>query len=174
MLRSRSVVADLDVVPRLEIIALYVPNRGNDRTKIERKRHFLDASLRYLSETRNPNISRIIVGDLNVVPVSQRPVFLPQFPFEDEWYERLQSVAGFYDAAVGHYCGHESTWVAHTGEGYTYDHILPDESLRGRVVQFRYDHGPRISTSVTDHSAVTLTVRLDSVQYLHTNPPSEQ
>jgi exonuclease III len=152
---------------------MYVPNRGNDGLKIERKRSFLDSWLQYLAQKAPTNQQRVLVGDLNVVPTSQHPVFLPQHVFENRWYEQLQSHAGLYDAALMHHHRHESTWVAHTGEGYTYDHIMPAKGLCDRVVAFAYDHSPRLSTNVSDHSALILTMNFDSVAYLHRNPPTE-
>lgn len=172
-LPGRSIIINLEAHPLVQLVAMYVPNRGNDGLKIERKRSFLDSWLQYLAQKAPTNQQRVLVGDLNVVPTSQHPVFLPQHVFENRWYEQLQSHAGLYDAALMHHHRHESTWVAHTGEGYTYDHIMPAKGLCDRVVAFAYDHSPRLSTNVSDHSALILTMNFDSVAYLHRNPPTE-
>src|SRR6185369_2955683 len=127
--------------------------------------------LKYLSDESASNQQRILLGDLNVVPPSQHPLFLPQQQFEYDWYENLNIRGGIYDAATMHRAlGHESTWVAHTGEGYTYDHILLQKGLAPRVVQFEYDHSTRSTGGITDHSALILALDLDSVSILHRRP----
>jgi hypothetical protein len=81
----------------------------------------------------------------------------------------LSRKCGLYDAALRHNSsGHESTWVANTGEGYTYDHIMPHTNLSARVVKFSYDHSPRRRGGITDHSALSLFIGLDRVGFLDT------
>lgn len=167
---GRALVFDVNSEPPLEIVGMYVPNRGNDWAKTERKRSYLDCWLRYLS---SPSVSarhRILIGDLNVVPQEQRPVFLPQQQFEYDWFANLVQSAGLYDAALKHGTQHEHTWVAHTGEGYTYDHIMPDKRLATRVAALQYDHTTRRQGGLTDHSAIILTVVLDTVERLGVRP----
>lgn len=166
---GRSIVINLLSKPVIQIIGMYVPNRGNDSTKNARKFTFLEFWRRHL---QNPSLSddvhRIVLGDLNVVPPSQQPVFLPQFPLEDDWYRNLIGGCDLYDAAVSHNAAqHEPTWMAHTGEGYTYDHILPQNTLFKRVSGFEYDHSTRKNDAVTDHSALIISFNLDEVTYIH-------
>lgn len=163
---GRTVILDLDTNPQLQLIGMYVPNRGNDWTKTERKRAFLDYWLRFCSTSLTHGVQRVLVGDLNIVPVGQRPKFLPQNQFEYDWITNLDRALGLYDAALRHGPRHESTWVAHTGEGYTYDHIFPQKTLVDRVASFRYDHAPRETLALTDHSALLLTVAVDSAEPL--------
>jgi exonuclease III len=164
---GRTLLVDLQTTPAIRLVAMYVPNRGNDPTKTARKRAFLDTWLRCLTD-KPQSVNRILIGDLNVVPPPQRPQFLPQERFEYEWYHALIQQAGLYDAALVHGAGrHEDTWVAHTGEGYTYDHILPEKSLSGRVSEFHYDHSTRQRDGVTDHSAIVVALNVDSVNLLH-------
>jgi exodeoxyribonuclease-3 len=167
---GRSIVIDLHTSPRVQLVGMYVPNRGNDPTKTERKRTFLEDWLRFLSDDSS-STQRILLGDLNVVPPAQRPQFLPQQQFEYDWYANLNSRGGFYDAAVMHSAsGHESTWVAHTGEGYTYDHILLQKALSPRVVKFEYDHSTRSPGGITDHSALILSLDVDTASIVHRRP----
>jgi exodeoxyribonuclease-3 len=149
---------------------MYVPNRGNDWAKTERKRAFLECWLNFCRASASGDVQRILLGDLNVVPTDQRPVFLPQQQFEYDWFVNLESAAGLYDAAVRHGPRHESTWVAHNGEGYTYDHIMLQKSLAKRVISFQYDHSTRQERALTDHSALVLTMDVDSVQRLSVSP----
>ena len=62
--------------------------------------------------------------------------------------------------------------MANTGEGYTYDHILPSRDLQTRVVAFAYDHSTRARSGITDHSALILQLRLDRIVRLHTRAGS--
>lgn len=170
---GRSIILHLNTSPRLELIGMYVPNRGNDWTKTERKRAFLECWLSYWRSNVSVDVQRILLGDLNVVPPDQRPVFLPQQQFEYDWFVNLDRVVGLYDAAVRHGSGRESTWVAHNGEGYTYDHIMPQKSLAERVVAFQYDHSTRQERSLTDHSALILTIAVDAMERLSVSPIGE-
>jgi exodeoxyribonuclease-3 len=166
--RGRAVLIEMDTVPRIELLGMYVPNRGNDPAKLQRKRSYLGCWLKYLSHN-SPSRQRIVLGDLNVVPATQHPQFLPQQQFEYDWYSRLTGICNLYDAAVKHNrVGHESTWVANTGEGYTYDHILLHNNLQRRVISFGYDHSTRSRGGITDHSAVSVVIDLDSVALMDT------
>jgi exonuclease III len=162
---GRTVVIELETVPRICIVGMYVPNRGNDPSKTKRKREFLDMWIRYLADRLPAGCMPVVIGDLNVVPPSQKPRFLPQEEFEYRWYKQLENNIGLYDGAVGHsQRGHESTWVANTGEGYTYDHIFPARTLRERVVGFQYDHSTRRPSGISDHSALQLTLKIDAIR----------
>lgn len=164
---GRSVIIELQTTPQIQLIGMYVPNRGNDPSKTERKRVYLNCWLRYLMNKYSTNHHRILIGDLNVVPTSQDPQFLPQEQFEYDWYRQLASQCKLYDAALRHNpSGHESTWIAHTGEGYTYDHIMPDELLSRRVTNISYDHSTRSQNGLTDHSGLVLSVAVDAVTRL--------
>ena len=114
---GRAVVIELETDPKVELIAMYVPNRGNEPSKTDRKKSYLDSWLKYLSIA--PHIHhRILIGDLNVVPTEQKPTFLPQQRFEYDWYSKISRDCGLYDAAVEHNnAGHENTWVAHMARG---------------------------------------------------------
>lgn len=166
--RGRTVVVQLDTKPCLELIGMYVPNRGNEWQKTERKQSYLKYWLSHL--TRTPAAGpRILVGDLNIVPATQKPRFLPQQQFEYDWLESLKTNCDLCDIALEQPAmGHESTWVAHTGEGYTYDHILISKALRDRVCEFSYDHTTRAKNGITDHSALSVVFELDSVSRLST------
>lgn len=165
---GRSIMIDLDTSPQITLIGMYVPNRGNDFAKTDRKKSYLDCWLRYLTEKPQAQ-QRILIGDLNVVPAEQKPTFLPQERFEYSWYSKLCNESGLYDAAVVHNRGgHESTWIAHVGEGYTYDHAFIESSLRTRILNFRYDHVTRCRGGITDHSALSVTVSVDRAGLLKT------
>ena len=169
---GRCVVINVESDPQLQVIGMYVPNRGNDPTKTNRKREYLGTWLRQLAN-RSGRSNHIVLGDLNVVPPEQQPRFLPQMQFENDWFTRMSTKVGLYDAAERHSrVGHEPTWVAFTGEGYTYDHILPDESLRSSVVSFEYDHLTRAKDGITDHSALSLTVAGTAVPLTEDRPQS--
>jgi exonuclease III len=165
---GRSLIIRLSTDPSIEIVGMYVPNRGNDPTKAHRKKAFLDCWLHWFTSNTPSREHRILVGDLNVVPPDQHPQFLPQQLFEYSWFEEIQRKGQMYDAAERHHeTRHESTWVAHTGEGYTYDHILIQNSIQGRVERFEYDHGTRLAGGVSDHSALVLTVELNNADFIH-------
>lgn len=166
---GRTLIVTLATAPQIELLGMYVPNRGNDVGKIGRKEAFLNCWGRYLTDPRNRR-TRVLVGDLNVVPRTQKPDFLPQLPSEYAWFHQLQQAGGLYDAAQRHAEQHESTWVAYTGEGYTYDHILLSHDLAARVTDFRYDHRTRQTLKVSDHSAVQLSLQIDAAEYVHRNP----
>ncbi len=170
---GRTLIIDLDTKPTIRIIGMYVPNRGNDPTKTERKRMFLDVWLRHLASSLLPLQPYILLGDLNVVPPSQRPQMLPQLIFEYDWYQMLQNQAGLYDAALKHNSGgHESTWVSNTREGYTYDHVLLQKTFSEHVIEFKYDHSTRQPGGITDHSALILALQVDVINHLHKRPLS--
>lgn len=165
---GRAIMINLDTDPQITLIGMYVPNRGNDLTKTGRKQAYLDCWLKYISR-RTHSHERILMGDFNVVPTEQTPAFLPQDKFEYNWYSKLCSESGLYDAAVAHNRGgHESTWVAHLGEGYTYDHIFIEHSLKTRISAFRYDHATRHRDGITDHSGLAVTVSVDRATVLET------
>lgn len=173
---GRSIVLDLQSDPVIQLVGMYVPNRGNDQNKTARKFAFLDFWQRHLRDrASSAQRHRVLIGDLNVVPPTQQPRFLPQHRFEDDWYKSLVGVCDLYDAATAHNeSGHETTWLANTGEGYTYDHILPQNKLSKRVAGFAYDHSTRGTGGITDHSALVLTLFLDDVTYIHRNPLTVQ
>jgi len=162
---GRSIVLDLHTTPPIQVVGMYVPNRGNDPAKTARKKAFLSCWLSYLVESSRANRRCILIGDLNIVPPAQQPLFLPQEPFEYAWYRQMAGSCRLYDAAVKHHSGHESTWVANTGEGYTYDHIMIHESLATHVIGFSYNHTTRSRGGVTDHSALALTLSIESLEF---------
>lgn len=167
--KGRAAIAVLDTTPQVELIGMYVPNRGNDPTKMDRKKAYLDCWLKQLSAKHNRQPCRILIGDLNIVPPAQHPNLLPQLPFEYSWYRDVIEKCGLYDAPVRHNANaHEDTWVAASGEGYTYDHVFIDLRLAGRVRGFRYDHNTRRRGGITDHSAVAVRLEMDSVSELDT------
>ncbi len=171
---GRSVVIDLSTLPPIRLIGMYVPNRGNDWAKTERKEKFLSCWLAYMQGLDSGTRQRILLGDLNVVPNPQHPIFLPQQRFEYDWLAQLQTRAGLRDAAVGLGAGHESTWVAHTGEGYTYDHIFMSAELMSRASHFRYDHSSREDRTITDHSALLVDLQLEEAEQIPVMKPGEQ
>jgi exonuclease III len=151
---------------------MYVPNRGNDPLKLSRKKTYLERWLSFLANPFSTQHARILLGDLNVVPSGHWPQFLPQQQFEYDWYEGLDRRGGLYDAATIHSAeGHESTWVAHSGEGYTYDHIMVQKALSGRVKTFFYDHSTRLTGTLSDHSALVIKIEFDAVRNHVQEPP---
>jgi exonuclease III len=165
---GRSLVIDLQTTPSIQLTGMYVPNRGNDPTKLDRKKAFLNTWLWHFLFHPASEQGRVLIGDLNVVPPSQHPTFLPQQEFEYLWYESLIKQVDLCDVAVDRgTSGHESTWVAHTGEGYTYDHIMLERSLLGCLSEFKYDHSTRSENGVSDHSALSIFLKLDKVTYRH-------
>jgi hypothetical protein len=53
--------------------------------------------MRYLQQRAAGSGERILLGDMNVVPPSQHPTFLPQQAFEYEWYNESQPQAMLID-----------------------------------------------------------------------------
>lgn len=134
----------------ITLLGMYLPTRGNDVSKLERKSSYMASWLRFLTRI---DLSRVIVlGDLNIVPAGQSPRAFPQFPFEYAWLEALEN-AGLHGLTPGLEGRHESTWSSPGGEGYTFDHILVGELLMSRLESFAYRHESRVF-GISDHSAV--------------------
>lgn len=158
---GRCVVLTLETQPAIQITGMYVPNRGNDAAKLDRKRSYMSLWLDSIAKAESGGL-RVVVGDLNVVPPAQHPVFLPQQPFEYAWYDALITQCSLCDVPDSFpESSHEPTWVAYTGEGYTYDHVLVDAPLYERLTHFEYDHATRKSGGITDHSGLIATFSVD-------------
>lgn len=159
---GRVLSIELETRPRVTVIGMYVPSRDASTASIARLEPFLDFWLEALRATAGE--ARLLAGDLNVVPPSQKPVEFPQMPFESEWFAALQREADFVDPSPE---GHEPTWVTHRGEPYTYDYIIPSRNLEGRLTAYTIDHSPRTPVRYTDHSAVRAVLNVDQASFLH-------
>lgn len=158
-LGSRAVILSFDSSPSINIVGMYIPNRGKDPEKLNRKLEYLKIWGEHLC-TLGKAYSTMVIGDLNIVPPIQHPIFLPQIPIEDKWYNDLQNKAGYLDVALNCLGKYEQTWVAHTGEGYTYDHAFVTKDLRKYITSFSYIHDTR-KLKISDHSALMLELNIE-------------
>lgn len=156
----RAVLVELDISPRpLRIVGMYLPNRGKDPAKLQRKTTYMEAWAKHLPQLALSG-ETLLMGDLNIVPRSQHPRFLPQLEFEYAWLDNLTK-AGYVDLSARAGAEHEPTWVAHTGEGYTYDHAFITQHAAARVSGFSYNHESR-TKNVSDHSAIVIELDIEA------------
>ncbi|WP_139327457.1 endonuclease/exonuclease/phosphatase family protein [Microbacterium sp. RURRCA19A] len=139
------------------VVGMYLPTRGNDPMKLERKFTYMKIwgeTLRELSVSHPV----LLLGDLNIVPHGQNPKGFPQLASEYDWLTRLEQ-ARFRDMSVLTGQPPQSTWISPSGEGYTFDHGWASDRLISMVEDFEYLHESRTS-GITDHSAIRVQVRL--------------
>jgi exodeoxyribonuclease-3 len=146
----------------LEILGVYVPSRDASVAKTERKRRFIQA---LADAVEGAPCRAVLIGDLNIIEPSHQPAYAWFEEWEYDFYDGLLA-AGWVDAyrlrspeAIEH------SWVSYDGEGYRYDHAFVSAPLADRVVDCAFAHETR-ELKLTDHSAMTLVLRLGGAQLL--------
>jgi exodeoxyribonuclease-3 len=146
----------------LEVVGLYVPSRDASVAKTERKRRFLKGVSGALPAAPPAGV---LIGDLNIIEPAHRPPYAWFQDWEYDFYSGLLD-SGWVDAyRLRSPDATEHSWVSYDGDGYRYDHVLVSAALAERVVQCGYLHETREYT-LTDHSAMTLTLRLEGARHL--------
>ena len=144
----------------LEIVGLYVPSRDASRRQ---NRAQAEVPRRRLGRPSGCAVRGILIGDLNIIEPAHRPPYAWFQDWEYDFYSGLLD-SGWVDAY--RLCSPdamEHSWVSYDGEGYRYDHAFVSAEFGERVVQCGYLHETRDDT-LTDHSAMTLTLRLEGAQ----------
>ncbi len=146
----------------LEVLGIYVPSRDASVAKTERKRTFLAA----LSDAVEAAPEHgVLIGDLNILEPSHQPRYAWFADWEYDFYRGLLE-AGWVDAyRLRSPERIEHSWESHDGDGYRYDHAFVSLALAERVLECSYVHETR-ELGLTDHSAMTLTLKLDGAQPL--------
>lgn len=146
-----------------DVIAAYVPSRDDSYEKTERKRRFLAALARALTNVATR--SALLVGDLNIV----EPDHSPRYAFFEDWeydfYGHL-TTHGWVDAyrALAPEGGDHS-WVDLENQGYRFDHIFATSDSVGSMLACGYLHDTR-ERELSDHSAMHLILRCDEAHPL--------
>ena len=146
----------------LEIVGAYVPSRDDSAGKTARKRRFIEGLSESLEEAPSCGV---LIGDLNIIEPAHQPSYAWFQDWEYDFYRGLQD-RGWVDAY--RHCspnGMEHSWVGYEDDGYRYDHAFVSAELAERVLTCAYVHETR-EHRLTDHSAMTLTLRLAGAQPL--------
>jgi exodeoxyribonuclease III len=159
---ARIAAAVLDTRPRVSVVGVYVPSRDRSVDKTERKQLFIGSLLDALAALPATNRAGLVLGgDYNVISRTHQPAHMGFLPFE---YGLLEALAesGLIDAHA--YCTPDTqphSWIGRTGEGYQYDYFHVTRDLSARIEACTYLHETR-EQQLTDHAAVTLSLRADA------------
>ncbi|REF00735.1 endonuclease/exonuclease/phosphatase family protein [Thermomonospora umbrina] len=171
---GRVAAAVLDTRPRLYVIGVYVPSRNRSTAKTDRKQRFtatvLDALTALPDEHRD---GLLLSGDHNVIARTHHPPLPGFLPFEYDFLDRLGAF-GLVDVHDHHHphAPHPHSWIGRTGDRYRYDYLHLARPLTGRITDCSYLHDTR-EQRLTDHAAVTATLRLDHTPRLPVTPITE-
>ncbi|MBA9005931.1 endonuclease/exonuclease/phosphatase family protein [Thermomonospora cellulosilytica] len=164
---GRVAAAVLDTRPRLCVAAVYVPSRDRSTDKTDRKHRFLTSlqdALATLPDHQRDGL--LLGGDYNVIARTHQPSLPGFLPFEYDFLDHLHAL-GLVDVHDHHHpdAPQPHSWIGRTGDGYRYDYLHLARPLAGRITGCAYLHTTR-QNRLTDHAAVTATLRLDQVQRL--------
>ena len=109
-------------------------------------------------------------GDYNVISRDHDPAWSQFLGFEFEFMDRLATL-GLIDAHRIKSDTQEHTWVGRTGDGYRYDYFHVGGELANRIAHHEYLHETR--GRLTDHSAATLTLKLEESR-IHLLDPADE
>jgi exodeoxyribonuclease-3 len=151
-LRTRVISVRLPfLAAELEIIAIYVPNKRDDK-----KKKFLQSLLCTL-EASPPTSYRIFCGDFNVL----EPDHIPFYPKFESWeYKFYSSLSKYQLKDAFRYLNPETqeySWIGRTGDGYRYDHFFVSRELLPLVKECSYIHKPR-KLRLSDHSTMYMKI----------------
>jgi len=166
----RVAAAVLKTDPAIAVIGVYVPSRDRSAAKTERKQNFISSLLAAL-DTLPPDLTRnaIVGGDYNVIGRDHRPLHPGFLPFEFGLLVGLRE-RGLADAYEFLSPGAQAhSWIGRTGDGYRYDYLHTGPGLNGLAVSCEYLHETR-GLKLSDHAAMTLTLRADADRIDHGNP----
>lgn len=169
---ARVAAAVLDTHPRVSIVGVYVPSRDRSVNKTERKEQFIGSLLDALANLPASNREGLVLGgDFNVIGRAHQPRHPGFMPFEYQFLEALEGL-GLVDAHDHHAPGTQPhSWIGRTGDGYQYDYIHVASQLSAHIEACTYLHQTR-EQQLTDHAAVTLSLRVDAA-HLDTSNPAE-
>lgn len=137
----------------IDITGLYVPSRDQSDEKIQRKKDFLEQTLKLICNQTNKY--RIICGDFNIIDRKHNPSYSVFKEWEYDFYDELINL-GYIDAY--RYCNqttNEYSWVGRTGNGYRYDYIFVSEDLKKSIQNCYFEHKTQ-QIKISDHSAIIL------------------
>ncbi|TDQ53124.1 endonuclease/exonuclease/phosphatase family protein [Actinorugispora endophytica] len=168
---GRAAYTVLDTQPRIGVLGLYVPN-----TKLgDKKKTFVSTLLAAVRSLPDEQLAHLVVaGDYNVISRSHQPPHSGFAAYEYALLDGLERI-GMVDAHTRlHPDAHPHSWVGRTGDGYRYDYIYAGLRLAERITGSAYLHEPRTPPALTDHSAVTLDLVLDSTRLLDVGDPAAE
>ena len=174
--RAAGVVVDTDQGP-LRIVGAYVPSRDATQEKTERKKTWIDRFHKALDSTAS-DTPLLLLGDLNVLEPSHRPVHRGQFaPFEYAFYTGLTERHGLADLFRHlHPDQVEHSWARRPELGYRYDHAHGSAALVQRLMACEYVHETRElspdGSRLTDHSGLAVRLSLTANRTLLTSDPA--
>jgi exodeoxyribonuclease-3 len=168
---GRIAVTTLDTTPTVAVVGVYVPSRDRSGYKTAKKQRFVASLLAALDGLPPELRARLVVGgDYNVIARTHRPLHPGFLPFEFGLLEALEA-HGLVDAHERYSPGEQPySWMGRTGDGYCYDYFHLGAELVPRIDSCAYLKETR-DRKLTDHSAVTLSLRLERVGRLKTVDP---
>lgn len=168
---GRIAAAALDTHPRISVVGVYVPSRDRSLAKTERKESFIRSLLDALADLPPEQRDHLILGgDYNVISRTHQPLHPGFLPFEFDLLETLTE-RGFVDAYEHLNPGDQPySWIGRTDDGYRYDYVHVGAALTERLTASGYLHQTR-DQRLTDHAAVTVSLRVD-VERLATGDPT--
>lgn len=147
----------------IDIVGIYGaasdPVRYSSQKQRQRKRDWL-ASFDTALDRVDRDRATLLIGDLNLVAPGYRDRLPYVLAEETVFYETLTGAHEFVDAFLIDNDATEASWVDHSGVGCRYDHAFVTANLVAAVSDCALDHTPR-EQSLTDHSALSITVELD-------------
>lgn len=141
----------------INVVGLYVPSRDRSDEKIQRKKAFVENIEKFI--VGSENMSRVVMGDLNILDRNHIPHYSTFFEWEYSFYDKIIS-EGYIDAYL--YCNHgkqEYSWVGRTNDGYRYDYSFVSANLKDSISECKYIHDTR-KNGITDHSAIVMELEI--------------
>lgn len=141
----------------ISVMGLYVPSRDRSDKKILRKKSFLNSIKEFINDSNN--ISRVLMGDLNILERNHIPHYSSFFEWEYDFYDDLID-KGYIDTY--RHCNNEKqeySWVGRTNDGYRYDYGFVSADLKTNILDCRYLHETR-KNGLTDHSGIVIELEI--------------
>ena len=138
------------------LLAVYVPSRDASRSKIERKRRFLE-QMTEVVRTSAGSGRVVLMGDLNIIGRDHEPRYSMFRTWEYDALSQLTAL-GLVDAFAEMHPGAQAhSWIGRTGNGYRFDYVFVTRDLMGSVRGCEYLQEPR-ERGLSDHAALLLTL----------------
>jgi exodeoxyribonuclease-3 len=166
--------AVLGTNPAISMIGVYVPSRDRSADKTERKQRFIRTLVEVCDKLPEDLREHLVLGgDFNVIGSTHRPLHPGFLPFEFGLLEGLRE-RGLVDAYDRVAPGEQAySWIGRTGDGYRYDYLHVGPGLADLIDTCAYLHETR-QLSLTDHAAMTLSLRADATPLDTGNPASAE
>ena len=122
-----------------------------------RKKSFLNSIKEFINDSNN--ISRVLMGDLNILERNHIPHYSSFFEWEYDFYDDLID-KGYIDTY--RHCNNEKqeySWVGRTNDGYRYDYGFVSADLKTNILDCRYLHETR-KNGLTDHSGIVIELEI--------------